>query len=122
MFASEVVNGRVPGHENYRAGALTFGKRVTPGVLPVTEALLVAFTDFTLKNPSSKYSRSALKSESAFIKLRLRYNLIMASFGAVSANQVLTEDDAQVAKAVETLPRAAQLAQLAAKARLQANR
>jgi hypothetical protein len=49
-----------------------------------------------------------------FIRLRLRYNLVMASFGATSADQVLIEDDPQVARAVEALPRSAELASLAA--------
>ena len=45
-----------------------------------------------------------------FIKTRLRYALVMAAFGAISADQVLIEEDPQVAKAVEALPRAQQLA------------
>jgi hypothetical protein len=43
--------------------------------------------------------------------------LVTAAFGTVSANQVLVEEDQQVAKSVENLPRAGQLALLANKAR-----
>jgi hypothetical protein len=88
----------------------------------MTEGLMAAFKDFVEKNEGGKYSAEKLSAEAAFIKLQLRHNIIMASFGAVSALQILTEDDPQVARAVETLPRAAELAQLAAKARQRANR
>ena len=116
-FAREAVNGRIAGQEMYRATPLSFGKRVTPGDFPVSDSLVAAFEEFVTKNENGRFSPEILKASSSFIKLRLRYNIVMASFGAVSANQVLIEDDSQVAKAVETLPRAASLAQLAAKAR-----
>ena len=119
FFAREVANGRIGGQENYRAVSYIFGKRIAAGDFPVSESLLTLFNDFVEKKLDEKFSTETLRRESAFIKLRLRYNIVMASYGAVSANQVLTEDDPQVAKAVETLPRAAQLAQLAAKTRKQ---
>ncbi|MEO7659106.1 MAG: hypothetical protein ABIV48_05785, partial [Pyrinomonadaceae bacterium] len=73
--------------------------------------------DFAVKTDNGGVSTNTLRTSSSFIKLRLRYNIVMASFGTISAAQVLIEDDAQVAKAVEILPRAAQLAQSAALAR-----
>lgn len=117
FFAREVVNGRVAGHEYYRAAAFSFGRRIEHSDMPVSESLMSAFADYMKR--SGRDHDAALQNESAFIKLRLRYNIVMASFGGISANQVLTEDDPQVAKAIETLPRAAQLAQLALKARQQ---
>ena len=117
FFALEAVNGRVAGQETYRQGEAASGKRITSGDYPITDALMAAFYDFAWTASRGKLSTAALKQEAAFIKLRLRYNIVMASFGSVSANQVLIEDDRQVVKAVEALPRAAQLAQLAAKTR-----
>lgn len=118
FFAREVVSGRVVGLESYSATSFTLGKRVTPGDLPSTEALKNAFLSFIKKQGTWRFSDKQLTAEAAFIKLRLRYNIIMASYGINAAQQVVTEDDPQVAKAVETLPRAGQLAQLAAKQRL----
>ena len=117
FFAREIVNGRVAGLDDYRSMNVPFGQRIAASDFPVSDSLVIAFNAFTQN--SSNISPATLRSESSFIKLRLRHNLIMASFGAISAVQVLTEDDAQVAKAVESLPRAAQLAQLAAKLRQQ---
>ena len=77
-----------------------------------------AFYDFAVENGRGKYTLESLKADSAFIKLRIRYNLVMASYGSTLAEQVLTEDDPQVAKAIEILPRSAQLSQSAAKMRV----
>lgn len=117
FFARDVVNGKVAGNEKAVTASPTVGKRIVAGDLPVSESLLVAFNNFIEKQMGETFRSATLEKESAFIKLRIRYYLAMASYGADSANQVLIEDDPQVAKAVETLPRAAQLARSAEKAR-----
>ncbi|MFT3745093.1 MAG: S41 family peptidase [Pyrinomonadaceae bacterium] len=119
IFARDVVNGRVAGLDGYRSLPLTFGKRVSPGDFPVSDQLLSEFYTWASRPEHGAHTEAALKRASSFIKLRLRYNIVMASFGAISAQQILIEDDPQVAKAVETLPSAAQLASLAAKMRRQ---
>ncbi|MFN0279565.1 MAG: S41 family peptidase [Pyrinomonadaceae bacterium] len=117
FFSREAVNGKIAGQENYSAVPFSFGKRIDATDFRVTENLIEAFNDFVEKKTDGKFTANTLKKESAFIRLRLRYYIAMASYGSVSANQVLIEDDPQVAKAVETLPRAAQLAQSAVRAR-----
>ncbi len=115
FFARETVYGRVAGQEVYRAQPGVFGSRILPGTFSVTESLLAAFNEFAAR--SGGLTPQQLRDESSFIKLRLRYSIVMASYGITSATQVLTEDDPQVAKAVEALPRSAQLAELARKVR-----
>ncbi len=122
QFSREAVNGRIAGQEVYRIGATSSGKRIAPSDFPVSQGLIEAFSQFVLRNAGGKFTNETLRAESAFIRTRIRYNLIMASFGAVSADQVFVEDDAQVAKAIESLPRAAQLAQSASKARQRSSR
>ena len=117
FFAREVVSGRIAGQESYRAADGLFGNRITPSDLPLSASLLAAFQNYVKTSSAWKIDDRTLAAQAEFIKLRLRFNIVMASFGATSADQVLIENDPQVAKAVETLPRAAQLAQLAAKAR-----
>ena len=120
LFVREAVSGRVTGHENYRAAQFTYGKRVLASDVVVSDSLVRAFTDYAAAN--RKFSPEVLKAEQAFIRERLRYNLAMASFGAVSAGQVLVENDPQVTVALAALPRAAQLALLAARIREHATR
>lgn len=111
FFSRELATGRVPGFENYRiTNRVQYGQRINAGNFPVTDAMLAAFGSYLAKNKFWNIPGLEPKAESGFIKSRLRYGLIMAAFGAVSANQVLIEEDQQVARAVEVLPRAQQLA------------
>lgn len=111
FFAVELANGRIKGVENYKITRQNaYGERVRPADYPVSDELLSIFKSYVSKEKSWKLSAEQISAEMDFIKTRLRYNLITAAFGNVASNQVLIEDDAQVAKAVETLPRAAQLA------------
>ena len=117
FFARETVNGRIRGFENYKIqNALNlYGQRVKPSDAVVSNELFSAFMSFIGRDPKWKKTLPKAEKEQDFIKLRLRYNLVMAAFGSVSANQVLTEADPQVAKAVESLPNARLLAQTARK-------
>ena len=74
------------------------------------------FENFIKKN-NPQIPTELIKREKEFITNRLKFNLVTANYGNVAANQVLIENDPQVAKAVELLPRAAQLAQTAQKSR-----
>lgn len=114
-FAREVVNGRIEGLGSYRTAELLSSRRVRSD-LQFNDYLSAAFRNYVADN-AWNFDNKTLVTEAAFIKRRLNYNIIMSLFGSVSAEQVLAEDDAQVLKAVETLPRAAQLTQTAAKIR-----
>lgn len=119
FFAREVAQGRVAAAENYRSQQPTSGKRILSGEMQISDALLASFNEFTLRNFGDSFTVEYLRTNAAFLKLRLRYNLVMAAYGTISADQVLIEDDPQVARAIETLPRSAELARLAAKVRQQ---
>lgn len=116
FFSRELIAGRIAGHGHFRADAVLFGTRVKAGELVIGDELFRQFMAFAERS-SVKFSSQRIAPETAFIKLRLRYNLATASLGSVTAKQVLIEDDATVAKAVETLPRAAELTAQAAKKR-----
>jgi len=113
FFARELAYGRVANVGEHRIKPAVFGSRVLPADFPPSGALVDAFGQFVLRDYPA-ITGEQLQAQSVFIRLRLRYYLVMASFGVISANQVLIEDDAQVAKAVDSLPRAAQLAKRAA--------
>ena len=118
FFSSELANGKIKGFENYQTnGKIKFGQRIRPSDFPVRDDLIEAFREFVGQINDWKYLTEKVESEKNFIKNRLRYNLITAGFGTISANQVLIEEDKQVAKAIETLPRAEQLAQTANRTR-----
>ncbi|MGI9055384.1 MAG: S41 family peptidase [Pyrinomonadaceae bacterium] len=117
FFSRELVSGRIRGFENYKSQNISnlYGQRIKPTDAPVTGELLAAYISYLEQNDSTKKAMPDMAKERNFIKLRLRYNLILANFGSVSANQVLIEDDSQVGKAVEVLPNARLLALTARK-------
>jgi len=119
FFAREAASGRIKGFETYKTGGqIQFGHRVRPTDFPVGDEFYQAFVKYLAANKDWKITGEKLEAEKAYIKSRLRFNLATAAFGSVAANQILVEEDMQVAKAVEALPRAGQLA-LAARKNLQ---
>ena len=74
--------------------------------------------DYVAKHQNWKVFTPQLERNRAFIEQQLRYQLATAAFGTVAAVQVLTKDDPQIAKAIEVVPRARDLAMAAMRARL----
>ena len=122
FFTRELVNGRVAGFDNYKVQrAIEFNHKLQPTDFPMTDALFKAFKDFVLKDPSWKMNAQFLDRNRDLIEQQLRYNVITAAYGKVTADEVLVLEDPQVAKALDVLPRARELAQSAA-ARARAQR
>ncbi len=108
FFTRELVSGGIKGFENYKISQpVKYGERIRPSDIRVTPELIRAFRAFA--GDDKDFQTTIIQTETAFIKLRLRYNLAVAAFGSVAANQILIEEDEQVARAVQSLPRARQL-------------
>lgn len=122
LFARELVSGRIQGFEDFKnTRPIQYGQRVRPSDFSITEDLLNSFRSF-LSVHSANISNQKFTESKNFIITRLRYNLSAASFGNVAANQVLIENDSQVGKAVEALPRAENLALMAQKVLQKSNK
>jgi carboxyl-terminal processing protease len=123
FFSSELASGKIKGFESYQInGQIEYGQRIRPSDYPVSDDIFEVFKNYLSQHGEWKNLTGNIEAEKAYIKTRIRYNLITAAFGTVSANQVLAEEDKQVAKAVEVLPRAQQLALLANKTRQRQNK
>ena len=110
-FSRELVNGRIAGFDSYKVQrAIDYDHALDATDYPITDALFKAFKEFVLKEPTWKATAAQLDRNRDFIQLQLRFNIITAAYGRVTADQVLVRDDPQVAKAVEVLPRARELA------------
>ena len=113
FFVRELANGRVKGMENYKISApIQFGKRIEAIDFPIDDKLLKAFGNY-LKSEKFTISDKQFEANRKFISMRLRFNLAVAAFGTVTGNQVLIENDLQISKAIESLPRARNLAAVA---------
>jgi carboxyl-terminal processing protease len=120
-FARELVNGRIHGFETYQVQReIDFKHDLQASDLPITDALYKSFKDFVASDPAFRSSAPLLDHNRSFIQLQLRTNIVTAAYGRVTADRVyVTTDDPQVAKAVDVLPRARNLAMSAMQKRTQ---
>ncbi|MGH7783894.1 MAG: S41 family peptidase, partial [Candidatus Binatia bacterium] len=110
FFSRDLINGRVKGFERYVVPKTAKnGRRITGSEISVTDALVDAFLASAKVDTRPEVAGRDLTDQKTFVRTRLRYDLAMSSFGSVDATQVLIEEDPQVAKAAEALPRAQQL-------------
>lgn len=119
FFAREVANGRVAGFDTYKVGGpIDYDHVIDANDFPSTNELFQAFRNFVAKDENFKAALPQIDRNRSFVETQLRYNLAMAAFGTVTATQVIMRQDAQVAKAIEVLPRARDLAMAAMRARI----
>ena len=111
-FTRELVNGRIHGFESSRIpGGINFRHELQPDEFQVTDAMFKAFRDFVAADPAFKITPAMIDRNRAFIELELRFNLVTAAYGRVIGDRVfITTNDPQVAKAVDVLPKARNLA------------
>jgi len=119
FFAREVVTGRVAGLERYKVDkAIEFGHDLEATDFPINDLVYKAFKDFVAADANWKTLAPLLDRNRPYIETQLRSSFATAAFGSVTAVQVLTKEDPQVAKAIEVVPRARDLASAARRAQL----
>jgi carboxyl-terminal processing protease len=120
FFARDVATGRVPGLEGYKVDrTIQFGHDLEATDFPMNDMVFKAFKDYVAGNANWKVFTPQLDRNRPFIETQIRFQLATAAYGTVSALQVLMKQDPQVAKAVEVVPRARDLAMAAMRARNQ---
>ena len=121
FFSRELVNGRVAALEAYKVQKpIDFDHALPPTDFPITDAVFNAFKEYMASQPGLKMTAAQLDRNRAFIATQLRFNIVTAAYGRVMADRVfITADDPQVAKGVDTLPRARDLAMSAMHGRTQ---
>jgi carboxyl-terminal processing protease len=118
-FSMELVTGRIKGFDDYLVQRpIEHGRDLKATDFPVTDALYKAFKDFVATKPTYKVSAAQLDRERDFLSRQLRYELITAAYGLTTALQVFNNDDPQIGRAIDLMPRARDLARAAAQARL----
>jgi carboxyl-terminal processing protease len=118
-FAREMVNGRVAGFNDYKvAGMPDFARNVAPSDYVVDDKVFNALKAFTAAHAEDyKVTDAQLDRQRDFVARQLRYDLTTAAFGSVKATQVLILDDPQVTRAIDSIPRARDLASAAMRGR-----
>lgn len=111
-FTRELVNGRIRGFESSKiAGGINFRHDLQPEEFKVTDAMFKAFRDFVTADPAYKITAATVDRNRAYIETELRFNIVTAAYGRTMGDRVfIISDDPQVAKAVDVLPKARDLA------------
>ena len=120
-FTRELVNGRVDGFEAYKVQrAIDYHHDLQQSDFPITDPLFKAFKEFVANTPTLKTPPALLDHNRSFIEVQLRFNIVTAAYGRVMGERVLVStNDLQVAKAIDVLPRARDLAMSALRQRVQ---
>src|SRR5688572_18041713 len=116
-FTRELVNGRIRGFETNRiTGAINFRHELQPEDFRITYAMFKAFRDFVAADPAYKVTPAMVDRNRTFVELEMRTNIVTAAHGRVMGDRVfIVTTDPQVAKAVDVLPKARDLAMSSAK-------
>jgi carboxyl-terminal processing protease len=113
-FALELASGRAKGFEKYAVSSpIDFDHDLQPTDFPITDSVFKAFKSYMASKPEFKFTADQIDHDRAFVERRLRYELATAAFGSNTALQVYNGDDPQIARAVDVMPRARELAQAA---------
>jgi carboxyl-terminal processing protease len=110
-FSMELAMGRVPGFENYKVqGPIQYGHDLQATDFPMTDALFKEMKRFVADRPLFKVTPEQLDRGRSFVERQVRFELATAAYGSMAAIQVINEKDPQIARAVEAMPRARELA------------
>jgi carboxyl-terminal processing protease len=109
-FTRQLAAGALPGLESYKVEKVQYGKAAKQGDFPITDRVLEAFRNFVRTQPDFHVLPAQIDEELEFTKLRLRQEIITASFSNDAGARVLLDSDLQVLRALEALPDAKRLA------------
>jgi carboxyl-terminal processing protease len=109
-FTRQLAAGVVPGLESYKVDKVQYGKNARPTDYPITDRVVEAFRNFVTKQTDFHVLPAQVDEELEYTKLRLRQEIITASFSNDAGARVLLDSDQQVLRALEALPDAKRLA------------
>jgi carboxyl-terminal processing protease len=119
FFSKDLATGHFPDLEKYKVDrAIEFQHDLESTDFPMNDAVFNAFKDYVARDANWKAFAPLLDRNRSFIDQQVRLHLATAAYGTVTAVQVLTKEDPQIAKAIEVVPRARDRAMAATRARL----
>lgn len=118
-FALELTTGRVAGLENYKVQRpIEYNHDLNATDFPITDAVFKEMKRFVAGKPIYKVTPEQLDRGRQFVERQLRFELATAAYGSMAAIQVFNQGDPQIARAVDAMPRARELALAASRARV----
>ena len=113
FFTRQLAAGIVPGLESYRVDKVQYGKSAKATDFTITDRVVEAFRNFVRSQPDFQVQPAQVDEELEFAKLRLRQEIVTAAFSNDAGARILLDSDPQVLRALEALPDAKRLADMA---------
>ncbi len=110
-FTRQLAAGIIPGLESYRVDKVQYGKNVRATDYPINDRVVEAFRNFVRSHADFQVLPAQIDEELDFAKLRLRQEIVTASFSNDAGARVLLDSDTQVLRALDALPEAKRLAE-----------
>ena len=115
FFVRQLVAGKVAGFENFKVEKQSFKQVVLPAEFTISDKLFEAFRSFAAGDNANGLTAANIVSQADYARMRLREELATANYSTEAGVQVLLEADPQILKAIETMPKAGEVALLAKK-------
>jgi len=110
-FSLELAAGHVQGFDKYAVlKPIDYEHDIQATDFPMNDTVFKALKTFVAGKPQFKVSGDQLERERSFVERQLRFELSTAAYGSIGALQVFNNDDPQVARGIEVMPRAKELA------------
>lgn len=117
-FTRDLVNKRVAGFDQYVVQRpIEFNHNLEADEYLVTDELYNSFKAYVAKTPAFKSLVNQIDRHKDFVRRQLRFEIVTAAYGSDTAVRVLSSDDPQIMRAVESMPRARQLSMAATRGR-----
>lgn len=110
-FTRQLAAGQIAALEAYKVDKVLYGKNPRPADFPITDRVVDAFKEFVRSRNDFQVTSAHIDAELDFAKLRLRHEIVTAAFSNDAGARVLLDSDAQVQRALESLPDARRLAE-----------
>ncbi len=115
LFVRELISGQISNLPQYKVGALNPDFKIKGNEYIITDDALKAFRDFAVKfykdNPDYGVTPAMIDDNIVWARKQIHQEVLVAAYGGDKANQVMSDLDSQLQKAISEMPKAADLAQ-----------
>jgi len=112
-FARQLVAGVLPGLEQYQVVKTEYGYHLRGTEYQLTDQVLSAFRTFIREHPELRTAEAQINANLDYVRRRIRAEVITAAYGLEVADQFLLDGDEQALRAIEALPQAKHLSDMA---------
>ncbi|MFN2501955.1 MAG: S41 family peptidase [Pyrinomonadaceae bacterium] len=118
FFVRQAVAGKIGGFENLRAEKQSFKQTLQPSEFNVSDKLFETFRAFAAGDKANGLTAENINSQAEYARARLRQELATANYSTEAGVQVLLESDPQIVRAIDSVPKATEMAAASSRVRV----